>query len=245
MRKFLFYISIITMIVSLTMILYYVYNSTKNTNIYREIDQIYHKEGKKKDAPENEVVDSANKSNKKDTLDNLRPINKEIVAWIEIPQTKINYPVVQGEDNDYYLNHNIYGDKAKHGSIFMDYRNRASDQNLIIYGHHMKDGSMFKDLIRFKKEDFFKDQKEIYLDMGEGKERYQVFCVSLLSGTTDYLNTSFNDQDDFISYLEKIKKDALYYRDFDLEEDRKILTLSTCSYEFDDARTVVFAYKVE
>ena len=87
----------------------------------------------------------------------LREINPDIVAWIYIEGTKINYPIVQGEDNSYYLKHLFSGEWNGSGCIFLDFRNDASfaDRHSIIYGHHMKNGTMFTDLDKYKKQEFF------------------------------------------------------------------------------------------
>lgn len=208
------------------MIIYYFYNSINNKKIYNDISESYHKdkkEGKPKD---------------------LSKINEDVLGWIEVPGTEIDYPVVQGEDNDFYLDHDIKKNKSIHGSIFMDYRNRLEkDQNLIIYGHHMKDGSMFKDLTRYKEEDFFSNNRDIYLDIEGERQKYKIFSLSVLRANVDYIKTSFHSKEEFLSYIEGIKKDAYLYRDFDFSGEEKILTLSTCSYEFKDARTVIHAVK--
>jgi sortase B len=245
MRKLLLIISILTFIGSSAMILHYFYNSVKNKNIYHEMSEIYYEYDSKGNPENDQTDDSASVSVNTNSTEKLHNINEDIIGWIQVPETNIDYPVVQGMDNDFYLNHDIKRNQAKHGSIFMDYRNMINDQNLIIYGHHMKDGTMFKDLTKFKEEDFFHTQKDFYLDMGKGKERYQIFSVSVLSGDINYLKIFFETQEEFSSYIEEIKKDAYFYRDFELKEDTKLLTLSTCSYEFNNARTVIHAYKVE
>ena len=126
----------------------------------------------------------------------------------------------------------------------MDYRNGLKeDKNLVIYGHYMKDGSMFKDLIKYKDEDFFKDNKDIYIDLDGQKERYEIFSVLLTKGDSGYIDIDFDSPESFLSYIEEINNNSLFTRDIDFKGDEEIVTLSTCSYEFHDARTVVFGIK--
>lgn len=97
-------------------------------------------------------------------------INEDIVAWIQIPGIGVDYPVVQGEDNEYYLHHTFRKEVNKAGSIFLDYRNRAdfTEQRVIIYGHNMKDGSMFHVLRKFQDIDFYREHEEIWLYLPNG-----------------------------------------------------------------------------
>ncbi len=98
-------------------------------------------------------------------FDGLRAINKDIVAWIQIPGIGVDYPVVQGKDNEHYLHYTFDGKANKAGSIFLDYRNRADFTNskVILYGHNMKDGSMFSNLKKYQDEEFRKEQGKILL----------------------------------------------------------------------------------
>ena len=91
--------------------------------------------------------------------------NPDVVAWIQIPGTQINYPVVQGKDNDYYLHRDLNGQKSTAGTIFLDYADQADFSSLhnVLYGHHMKNGSMFKDISRYKDQGYFDQHSEIVL----------------------------------------------------------------------------------
>ena len=98
-------------------------------------------------------------------FDGLRAINKDIVAWIQIPGIGVDYPVVQGEDNEYYLHYTFDGKENIAGSIFLDYRNRAdfTDRKVILYGHNMQDGSMFSHLAKYQDKDFREEQGRVIL----------------------------------------------------------------------------------
>ena len=126
----------------------------------------------------------------------------------------------------------------------MDYRNKNSDdKNLIIYGHHMKDGTMFKDLVKYKEAEFFKENNLVYLDIDGKILEYEIFSVIVTQGDSDYISIDFNDSDEFLNYIEDVRRNSLLNRDIDLNGDEEILTLSTCSYEFDNARTAIYAVK--
>lgn len=98
-------------------------------------------------------------------FDELRAINEDIVAWIQIPRIGVDYPVVQGKDDEPYLHYTFDGIANKAGSIFLDYRNRAdfTDSKVILYGHNMKDGSMFSNLKKYQDADFRKEQGKVLL----------------------------------------------------------------------------------
>lgn len=177
-------------------------------------------------------------------LSELRAVNPDVAGWIHIPGTEIDYPVLQGEDNDYYLHHTWQHKKNIVGSIFMDYRNAAgfSDFNSILYGHHMRDGSMFRDLILYEKEDFLREHPYIYLvdDTGECI-RYTVFAVYETETQMTY-TVEFEDE----SLRARWLSDCIARSEFAAEtlpdSGDKILTLSTCTGESYTSRWVVQAW---
>ncbi|MGO1372071.1 MAG: class B sortase [Senegalia sp. (in: firmicutes)] len=226
-RKIMIIIASITLIISSYKIGSYFYDGMNNKKLYDDIISEYK---------------NISKDNK-DKSKSFEKINENIVGWIEIPSTNINYPIVQTEDNSYYLNHDINNKESIHGSIFMDYTNKDwDDKNVVIYGHHMKDGTMFKDLVKFKNEDFINKNKEIYIDIGDRKNEYEIFSVLLTKGDSNYIDTNFKSKEEFLSYIDYIKKNSTFYKEVDFN-NKNIITLSTCSYEFDDARTVIYAIK--
>ncbi|MBJ7983078.1 class B sortase [Bacillus cereus] len=179
----------------------------------------------------------------------LQKINPEIVGWITMDDTQINYPIVQAKDNDYYLYRNYKGEDMRAGSIFMDHRNdvKSQNRNTILYGHRMKDGSMFGSLKKILEEDFFMSHRKLYYDtLFEG---YDVEVFSVYTTTTDfyYIETDFGSNEDYASFLEKIKERSLYQTDTKVTADDQILTLSTCDYALDPeaGRLVVHAKLVK
>ncbi|OIJ19058.1 SrtB family sortase [Anaerobacillus alkalidiazotrophicus] len=177
----------------------------------------------------------------------LDEVNQDIVGWITIPGTVIDYPVVKGEDNDFYLDRNVNKRKARAGSIFMDFRNsRVNDDiHTILYGHNMKDGSMFKELINFKDEYFFNKFRVIeYHNLYEQTE-WEIFSVYVTNTDFYYIETDFSTNSDYQLFLDSIVKRSLFETDIEVMVGDQIMTLSTCDYDFEDARLVVHAKKVK
>lgn len=176
----------------------------------------------------------------------LASINKGIVAWLKVEGTPVDYPVVLGADNDYYLDHGYDGKKNVAGAIFMDYRNKAwaTDRHVILYGHNMKNGTMFKGLMAFKDGTFYNENGTILLETSDGIEYWQVYSAYVTSTEFYYIQTAFGNEMDFKAFVRKTAEKTMHGpagKGDDLNEIDRILTLSTCSYEFDNAKFVVHA----
>jgi sortase B len=177
-------------------------------------------------------------------------INKEIIGWITVPDTDIDYPFVQGVDNAYYLTHDPYRKTAAAGSVFMDSRNQPDffNFNTFLYGHHMKNGSIFGTLINFTDQSFLNNAKNGWIYV-EGTAYEMIFFASLVIPASDeaVYNTIELVESKQKSYLRYIKENARAYREIDwgndseFDQKTKIDTLSTCAYDFADARLVVMA----
>ena len=232
MKKIIIGINIIVLIISSIFLIDYLVGSKNNKDTYKEISQLYDEE------KTNEESDYDNKIQK------LKTVNRDIVAWIDIPEV-LQYPIVQAQDNIYYLDQDIHGNSAAHGSIFMDYRNDVlKDENIIIYGHYMRDGTMFGNLKKYKREDYFKDNQYIYLDIGEKTNKYKIFSAYITEGNTDYLKNSFLSKDEFLSYIEKANEKSLFKEEHKFSGQDRLITLSTCTYEYKNARMVIHGYLV-
>lgn len=177
----------------------------------------------------------------------LLEVNADIVGWLSIAGTEIDYPVVQHTDNQYYLNHNIDRKRSSHGAIFMDYRNESvlTDTHTVFYGHHMKDGSMFGELFRYKDEATFKEHAIITLDTLEQPTRWQIFSVYVYSPEHQFFQYEFESKQEYSEYLHAIVDSSLYQSDIEITADDQLLTLVTCTYEVSDARFIVHAKRVE
>lgn len=171
----------------------------------------------------------------------LKEINEDIVAWISIDDLNINYPIVQGVDNDFYLNHMANGNYNSSGSIYMDYRNKNdfSNKHTIIYGHNMQNGTMFSNLTKYKHQEYY-DNNKYYLLMTPNRN----YKVEIVSGyVTDVNDNSWNiDFSNDISFNEWINdtiNKSLIKTNVEVSEKDNFITLSTCSYEFDNARFIL------
>ncbi|MPW24268.1 class B sortase [Alkalibaculum sp. M08DMB] len=215
----------------------YLWDSYQNNKLNEELQELYRTE-------------EGNNQDKNGIHVKFKPfleLNSDVVGWVKIQDTKIDYPVLQGKDNEYYLSRNITKETARAGSIFMDYRNEkdGEDRNTILYGHHMKDGSMFKALMGYKEKDFFIKHPGIEFDTLKKNWKWEIFSVYITDTKFDYIRTDFATEKEYEGFLKEIKERSLYDTGVKVMKEDKILTLSTCTYEFDNARFTVHAKLVE
>ncbi len=180
--------------------------------------------------------------------------NPDLVGWLSIAGMKIDYPVMQCDDNEYYLSHDFYGKEDKYGCLFVkDIADvdKPSD-NFIIYGHNMKDGAMFGDLDLYKKEAFYKEHTTIRFDTLYEERTYEIVAVFLSRvykvGEEGFRYYSFYEaesEEDFYYFYDNIKSAALYETGVTAEYGDTFLTLSTCAYHEEDGRLVVVAKLVK
>ena len=173
--------------------------------------------------------------------ENLYDKYEDYRGWIKIDNTNINYPIVQGKDNSFYLDKDINKNYLSSGSIFMNYLNHGfNDENTVLFGHHMRNKTMFAQLKKYKEKEFFYGNNDIVIEVENGKVlKYKVFSAYVTDAKDNYIKTNFDDNAQYKEFLEDIKNKSLYKSDIDVNENDKIITLSTCSYEFNDARMVV------
>ena len=173
--------------------------------------------------------------------ENLYDKYEDYRGWIKIDNTNINYPIVQGKDNSFYLDKDINKNYLSSGSIFMNYLNHGfNDENTVLFGHHMRNKTMFAQLKKYKEKEFFYGDNDIVIEVENDKVlKYKVFSAYVTDSKDNYIKTNFDDKDQYKQFLEDIKNKSQYKSDIDVNENDKIITLSTCSYEFNDARMVV------
>ena len=170
----------------------------------------------------------------------LRKKSEDITAWLYNPGTPINYHVAQAEDNEYYLDHMINGKENRSGTLFMDYRNDPSmtDHNTLIYGHAMSIGTMFGTLERYKRQDYYEEHPVMYLLTPE-----MDYALDLVSGyMTDVEDPVFGipeTEEDAAAQLAHILKKSAFRTKAEIPSDARLVTLSTCAYDFENARFVV------
>lgn len=185
-------------------------------------------------------------------FDKLQSYNKEIYAWIQIPDTKIDYPVAQhdGED-DYYLKHNMYGEPEFAGCIYTEKANSKdfSDRNTILYGHNMRNGSMFQNLHLFEEKDFFDENQYVYIYTPRHILTYHIFAAYEYDDRHILNSFDFSKKKVYKEYLESIfdarSMNANIRQDEDVTSDDPIITLSTCVGGNTDARYLVQAVLIK
>jgi sortase B len=183
---------------------------------------------------------------KSDYLAGCLAINSDTVGWIYIPGTEIDFPVVQCEDNEFYLKHNFYKEYSELGVPFLDYRCAGdfSDFVSIIYGHHIKGGMLFSGLDYYKQQDYLDTHKTGTLITPDKINNIQFFACVITQNDNDLYNVIFLNEAEKRSYIEQIQNQAVTWEDIDVEEllSKHFILLSTCSYEYEDARTILVGY---
>ncbi len=181
---------------------------------------------------------------KNNYIASLLTINEDIVGWIKVNNTKVDYPVVKTSDNDFYLKNNLYKEQDINGWIYMDYRNNEKElqQNTIIYGHNMYySGVMFGTLNKVANKSWYNNPENLTISFNTMYETmdWEIFSIYKIHKTSDYLVNEFASQDDFLEYIKKIKDRSINDFHVEIKPNDKILTLSTCTGE--NQRFVVHA----
>lgn len=245
MKRSKILINILIIITSLFLI-YKVYSyidlkrqEKESVDIYKEIEKKVSKKDNKDEDHANGEADLAKEEAKKVDFDALEAINKDIVCWLESDEGSIDYPVVKGRDNYYYLYRAANGKRNLVGSIFMDYRNESIDDPMVmIYGHMIKNGTMFASLHKFKD-----NPSETGFTIYTREQDFRTTCTlaARISGET-YINPkdykTFKQRKKFYNFL---KKHAVYDTNYELKEDDKIINFVTCTYEANNQRLIVLS----
>lgn len=179
-------------------------------------------------------------------LDDCLMVNSQTVAWLTIPDTVIDFPVAQCEDNSYYLTHNLEREESVYGVPFLDYRCNSdfSDFQSVIYGHNIRGERMFAQLLHFQEEDFFQQHDIGYLITNQQTYMIHWFACLIVENNDFIYHTVFLTNDEKAMFLKKVEQEAIQYQKIDAMylQSKHLVTLSTCSYEFHEARTVVIGY---
>lgn len=185
----------------------------------------------------------------------LKKTNSDIIGWLEITGTNISYPVLQGQDNEYYLNHSYTKEKVTGGSLFLDkdYKFYPPSENLLIYGHRNKKGLMFEDLIKYKDEAFYKEHPRIrFTTIVEDAEyeiisafKSRVYAQNETNVFRYYYFVNAESGADYNEYVNNVKQASLYDTGNTATFGDQLLTLSTCDYEVKNGRFAVVAKKVK
>ena len=226
----------------------------KEIDIYDDLQEIVIEENTDIDTTnvDTEIEKSEGESSNKYNLENIAKINSDVVGWIKIENTNIDYPVMQNED--YYLHRNIYKNYSSHGTPYLaEYCNIQYSDNLIIYGHHMNDNSMFAQLDNYKKHSFYENHKYIkFYSYYNGKTIEKTYEVAIAFKTVVYSDkgfkyynyTNFSDVQELNDFIENCRKLEFYNTGIDINYGDKLITLSTCEYSQKNGRIVVVAKQI-
>lgn len=178
----------------------------------------------------------------------LKEQNPDTIAYLKVNNTNIDYVVVRGTDNSYYLKHNFNKEYNISGWIFADYKNKfdGSDKNIVIYGHSTKDGSMFGTLPNALNEKWQTDSNNLVIKLvtEQGESKYQIFSTYEIVPEDYYITTNFNSDNEFSTFINKLLSRSNYDFGVEVTKDDSILTLSTCNIS-GSMRIVVHAKKIE
>lgn len=173
-------------------------------------------------------------------FDALLAENEDVVGWIYCLDTPINYPVVMGKDNNEYLRRDMNGKYLVSGTIFADYRNEpiGEDLNYVIYGHNMKNQTMFGTILKYKEQSYYDEHPVLYYLTPE--QNYKLEPIAgLVVSTEDMIYQPSPEAESFSKYVEKLVEKSGFRSDAEYFPGDSLVTLSTCSYEFDTARYVL------
>ncbi len=239
-------IFILIFILSICAIIYYFYNANKDKNKYQDVLNNIN-------IDEEQVTEE--RTERMLQVEELKKENQDIVGWIEIEGTNINFPVLQGTDNQYYMEHTYTKEYSKGGSIFLDksYDWNLPSTNLLLYGHNNKNGTMFQNLLKYKDESFYQEHPNIRFTTINDDCQYEIISAFLSRVYYEdeqdvfryYYFINANDETEYNNYIEESKKASLYDTGKSSEYGEQLLTLSTCSYHTEDGRFVVVAKKVK
>lgn len=249
-RKSILIIAVVVFTASVTYLSVFYYQSLSNKAMNETFSDMY-VAGMDEDA-EIEIPDDYPAEYQK-KFAALYDINPDIAGWIQIDGTKVNYPVVQYVDNDYYLRRDFYRNSNQHGVPWLEYRDtlKPQSQNYVIYGHNMTDGQMFGELMSYKDINYLKEHPIITFDDVYRDNKYKIFSVFTTNtrpehGEVFYYNlyTDFEDDAEFTQFVNELNARSFYVSNVDVQPSDQLITLSTCSYEYADFRTVIVGRKL-
>ncbi|MDY5541968.1 MAG: class B sortase [Lachnospiraceae bacterium] len=177
-------------------------------------------------------------------FESLKGISADAEGWIYFPDMDISYPIVYGRDNAYYLTHMIDGSSNSAGTLFTDQNNSRGflDTNTIIYGHNMKNGSMFGKLKKYGKEEYYREHPLFYLCTETGVWEYDIFSVRVVDAASDSYTLRFESSNAFAEYLDRAFRTSMYDTGVSADSSDTIVTLSTCTSR-DTDRLIVQAVR--
>ena len=176
------------------------------------------------------------------TLEDLKKKNPDVKAWLQVPENNIDYPVVQGQDDMEYINKNVYGEFELSGAIFLSCLNKDdfSDPYNLIYGHNMKNGGMFADVVDFINKKYFDEHKKGKLYLTNETKKIQFFaCMKVTASDTKIYHPDGYRKENLDDLLNYIREHAVQYRDLNVTKEDSLIALSTCSEAETNGRVVL------
>lgn len=265
-RTVVFFLSLMVFVASFTMVVKNTIESSKAKSGYSELRALVSREEYEKAAltAGNKVISSitaeteltAEKEPKTENTEEpvkvaqqqismdfspLKEVSSDIIGWIRAEGTNIDYPIAQTDNNDFYLSHLYNGEWNNSGTIFADYRNIGdfSDRNTVIYGHYMKNGTMFQALEEYKDQEFYNVNPTMTIFTPNGDYTVELICGTVEDGNNQFVKFDFDTEEDFMQYIEGFRSHSTFVSDVELHPGDKIVSLCTCSYEWENARYMV------
>ncbi len=188
-----------------------------------------------------EIRDSVIDEQKGIDFDALKQINDDVIGWLRLDGTVIDYPVVQGDDNEYYLHHLYTGEWNGLGSLFLDYRNRElfQDQISVIYGHSMRNGSMLFILERYKRQSFYDEHKQLVLETPGQTYILEPIAGKVMDARIPFLQFNFDSLEEYEEYVDEYIRTSTFKSDASFDKDDRIVMLIKCTTDYEDARYVL------
>lgn len=234
---------------------YYYRNQRKSDKLFSQIEQEVEKQQiELHKVAKEQIVKSQKKDKEKEHIENavlqlgaLQKKNKDIYGWIEIPDTKVNYPILQNEKENYYLMHNLDHSTGYPGCIYTNVINRKTftDAITVLYGHNMKNETMFGSLYHFREESYFKKHEYIYIYTKETVRVYKITAVCEWKNINLFQKYKPDSQKDKKQFLEQMKKSRpIQFRDVKWKKNKNILVLSTCVRGKSQKRLLIAAIEI-
>ena len=222
--------------------------------INNEVEETITEEKDESKGSANEIIDEKIEiTERMEKVEQLQEENQDIVGWLEIENTSINYPVLQGTDNHFYMTHNYKKQKSKNGSLFLnaDYNWEIPSNNLLIYGHNLGNGTMFQELLKYEKESYYKKHPSIRFTTENEDAEYEIIAVfksrvyykSETNVFRYYFFINSESEEEYNQFVKNAKNASLYTIDATASYGDQLITLSTCSYHVKDGRFAVVGRK--
>lgn len=209
-----------------------------DTEVKEELDNAI--KSKIKDTDTNDTSIAISENAKKELKQKSNQMNldySDSIAWLYIPNTNINHPIMQSNDNQFYVHHAFDGSYLYSGSIFLDCRCEKdfSDKVNMVYGHNMQNGSMLAEILNYTNKDYFNNHQYGWLTTNEAVYMIEFFSIARVSHTDSIYEMNISKE----QWLKRLKTVSLLDTEFEISEEDALVSLSTCSYEFENARTIL------